>query len=277
MDAIDQALGNLFFEAEERHTNQFELLAGESAYPSVQICQTEVYMNERGEETIGSNVVGSHAIRVTTGERTRVNIPLSLIGQAAWKQEVRPSVFITSHGIPSVLLEKLWDNVALTESENSVLDGLRILNPDVERLSLVNDLARTGKRVARVKLRRQRDPVALARLGEGINRVFGLMLSLVNSQRGILLIDEVENGLHYSVQGEMWETIFSLAETLDVQVFATTHSWDCLVGFQRAADAEPNVEGMVHRLELAVDGTHKVVDISEEDLAIVTRNQIEIR
>jgi AAA15 family ATPase/GTPase len=54
---------------------------------------------------------------------------------------------------------------------------------------------------------------------------------MVNAQDGYLLIDEFENGLHYSVQEQVWEVVFTLAKSLNVQVFATTHSSDCIKAF----------------------------------------------
>ena len=66
-----------------------------------------------------------------------------------------------------------------------------------------------------------------------------IVLSLVNARGGVLLIDEFENGLHYSVQLDAWRMIFNLAQSLNVQVFATTHSWDAVESFQTAAAEAP--------------------------------------
>ncbi len=62
-----------------------------------------------------------------------------------------------------------------------------------------------------------------------------MTLALVNSSNGFLLIDEFENGLHYSVLHKVWKLIFRLAKDLNVQVFATTHSHDCVTAFQAAS------------------------------------------
>ncbi len=80
-------------------------------------------------------------------------------------------------------------------------------------------------------------------------RALGISLALVNVKDGILLIDEFENGLYYSVQPDLWQSIFRVARRLNVQVFATTHSWDCVEGFQKAASTEKQAEG--HRTVLS--------------------------
>ena len=65
--------------------------------------------------------------------------------------------------------------------------------------------------------------------------MFGIALALANSREGFLLIDEVENGLHYSVQSDFWKMVLQAARDNDVQVLATTHSWDVVEGFTKAA------------------------------------------
>lgn len=122
-----------------------------------------------------------------------------------------------------------WDDVALTNKEENTLDALRILLPDIARLSYKSD--KDGERIPYVKLRSQDTPIPLYSLGEGINRVLTLVLHLVNAENGTLLIDEFENGLHYTIQEPLWRMIFQVAEKLNVQVFATTHSEDCLRAF----------------------------------------------
>ena len=111
--------------------------------------------------------------------------------------------------------------------------------------------------------------------GDGVNRLFGVVLSLCNARNGILLVDEIENGLHYSVQPEIWEMIFRLARSLNVQVFATSHSWDCVNAFQLAAAESPD-DGVLIRISKKGD---QVIPtrFSEEDLRIVSRDQIEVR
>lgn len=47
-----------------------------------------------------------------------------------------------------------------------------------------------------------------------------------------MLIDEIENGIHYSSQQDFWEVIFGLAEEFNVQLFATTHSLEMIKAFQ---------------------------------------------
>ncbi len=92
----------------------------------------------------------------------------------------------------------------------------------------------------------------------------------------MLLIDEVDTGLHYSVLPDLWKLIFEVAHRLNVQVFATSHSWDCIQAFQQATANNENEEGVLIRLEERKTGVGAVV-FDERALAIVTREQIEVR
>ncbi len=73
------------------------------------------------------------------------------------------------------------------------------------------------KRVPVVVLRDSAKRYRLSSMGDGINRVLTIILALLNCKDGILLIDEFENGLHHSVQSQLWKIIFELSEELNIQ------------------------------------------------------------
>ena len=105
--------------------------------------------------------------------------------------------------------------------------------------------------------------------------MFGLALALVNAKNGILLIDEIESGLHYSVHLKVWQLIFKIASQLNIQVVATSHSWDAIEAFQEAANKDVE-KGLLIRL--ARKGEEIIPTLfSEEELAIATREHIEVR
>jgi AAA15 family ATPase/GTPase len=66
-----------------------------------------------------------------------------------------------------------------------------------------------------------------------------------------LLIDEIENGLHWSILPKVWRFLVETARVLDVQVFATTHSKDCIEALAELHRTDPLLAQRVtvHRLE----------------------------
>jgi AAA15 family ATPase/GTPase len=186
-------------------------------------------------------------------------------------------IFVTTGGLSETLIGDLWDAIILSTAENEVVKALRIIHPGVERVAVKpNSASSQTQYEVVVKLKELDEPLPLRSLGDGMNRVFGITLALVNSANGFLLIDEIENGLHYSVQLEVWKLIFEVARRLNVQVFATTHNWDCIEAFQEAAAADDHSEGMLIRLENKA-GRMVTTLFDEDDLAIVTQNEIEVR
>ena len=118
-------------------------------------------------------------------------------------------------------------------------------------------------------------PIPLKRLGDGANRLLTIALALANCRNGILLIDEVENGIHYSVQPALWRMIFGAADAANVQVVAATHSWDCIAGFATVAVETPAV-GNMFRLERFEEELH-AIHYTEENLAVAARQRTEVR
>lgn len=141
-----------------------------------------------------------------------------------------------------------WDEIVGTEHEEIVKQALRIILPEFQNIYFVqnNKTASSSdgsQRTAKVKLRNLPRPVPLKSLGDGMIRILQLALKLVSAQGGFLLIDELENGLHYSIQEKVWAWLFEVAERLDIQVFATTHSWDCIESFTKVANENQSTEG----------------------------------
>lgn len=186
-----------------------------------------------------------------------------------------PHLFVgTCSGEGTSGLGPLWDAVALSDDESEVIEALRILEPEIQKVSMAGGEA-SRDRYAIVRTSRFPRPVPLRSFGDGLNRLFGIALSLVNAKGGLLLIDEFENGMHYSVQFDTWRAIFRLARSLDVQVFATSHSWDAIEAFQQAAAESPE-DGALIRLTRRGEDVIATV-FNEKELAVVTRQRMEVR
>lgn len=170
----------------------------------------------------------------------------------------------------------LWDTITLTDKEEHVLNALRIIEPSIERLAFISEDENQRHRKPMVKLRNSSTIIPLQSMGDGINRILTIALALVNADNGYLLIDEFENGLHYSVQQKVWESIFALSNTLNVQVFATTHSNDCIQAFGKLLNEQYKGQGMVYRLD-NIKGTITPIELTADDISIASQHDIEMR
>lgn len=198
-----------------------------------------------------------------------------------------PSSFIPTQLIAMHELAKDWDAIALTEAEEMIKAAMQIILPEFESLIFVNDSSysdKTGKeirRLAKVKIKGLSRPVPLNSLGDGMLRILQLVLKIFPAKGGFLLIDEFENGLHYSVQEKVWNLLFELAEKLDIQVFATTHSWDCIESFAKIAVEKQEIDGVLFRVGKSVRNSDKgrviATVFDEEQLYSITQSDVEVR
>jgi len=172
----------------------------------------------------------------------------------------------------------LWDNISLTSLQKEVIRGLKIIEPNILDIALIGESKYSGKtRIPVVKYSDSEERLPLKTFGDGMNRLFNIILALVNAKGGILLLDEIENGLHWSVHSKLWEIIYRLSEKLDVQVFATTHSLDCVRSFNQIWQ-ENQEKATFHRLEKSLKTDDiKAVYYNQELLSDTLETDVEFR
>src|SRR5262249_20177096 len=103
---------------------------------------------------------------------------------------------ISATGAPDqAWLGMLWNSLVLGPEEARVIDALRIIEPDLERLAFVPGSAGGFF----VKLTGVAGRIPLGTMGEGMQRALSLALHLVRAEKSYLLVDEIDAGLHHSV------------------------------------------------------------------------------
>ena len=198
-----------------------------------------------------------------------------------------PCAYIPTRFIDQDELAVEWDTIALTNHHSRLKDAMKIIAPDFEDLVFVhaedNPLypRRSARRTAKLKMSGQSHPVPLSSMGDGMLRLLQLTLKIFPAQGGFLLIDEFENGLHYTIQEKVWALVFELAMKLDIQVFATTHSWDCIKSYARIVHQRTDVEGVLFRVGKSAlsSNTGQVIAtvFDESQIDSITESEIEVR
>jgi energy-coupling factor transporter ATP-binding protein EcfA2 len=162
------------------------------------------------------------------------------------------------------------ENVVLTENEELLLRALRAIEPGFERIAPV------GPEEIVVKLAGTKPRIPLDSMGDGMWRMLDIALSIVGAAGGVLLIDEIDTGLHYSVMGDMWRLVYDAAKQLDVQVFAATHSRDCtqsLAAIVHAGEAT-RPEVTIQRIER---GNPRAVAFTDDEIRVAAEIGAEVR
>ena len=118
-------------------------------------------------------------------------------------------------------------------------------------------------------------------MGEGIQRLLDVVSSLAVQEYGVVLIDEIDNGLHYSALRILWKGILQAARAYDVQVFATTHSAEALRHLTWVLDEEENAryrdDVAAYTLIRAEDDTVRSYRYGAEQLEYALEHDIEVR
>jgi AAA15 family ATPase/GTPase len=127
-----------------------------------------------------------------------------------------------------------------------------------------------------VRLKDVKDRIPIGSMSDGIWRMLGLALNVVHSANGVLLVDDIDIGLHHSVIKDMWKFLYAAATKYDVQVFATTHSRDCcqsLAAICRDSTSTAS-EVTIQRIE---QGRDKAIAYTEQEIIAAAKHDIEVR
>ena len=155
--------------------------------------------------------------------------------------------------------------------ESEVVDALKIVEPRLRRLTVL-DLGEGSSLYADLG---QVPIVPLSLLGEGFGKLLTILSAILLRETEIFLIDEIGNGFHYSILVSIWKAIIDTATQQSVQVFATTHSWECIEAAVKAS------EDHVAKLALFRLERHKndirVVDIAGSRLRSAVDLEFELR
>ena len=195
------------------------------------------------------------------------------------KENLPFSIVKTQIDSESILADN-WDIIYLNSEEKIINYALQILNPNITNIVFVQSPEVKGERIAVLKLEGQAKATPLKAMGEGMSRILQIFINALKARNGYLMVDEFENGLHYSIQEEVWTALFKLAKDFDIQVFATTHSEDAVKAFCKVALASEE-EGRLIALgrSPAPEDNNRIVAISydEKEIAVISRTGMEVR
>jgi energy-coupling factor transporter ATP-binding protein EcfA2 len=193
-------------------------------------------------------------------------------------QETPPSShFISTESLNGSELARLWDKVQLRPQEKLVLEALRFIDPKIDQIRAVGSARYIGDRGGfLIKREDYNSPFPLGSLGDGAWRMLALAIVITQCSNGVLLIDEIDTGLHYTVMADMWKMIHAAAKEFDVQVFATTHSYDCVHSIATVCHESKNEAGeiTIQRIE---SGRNKAVAFTDAQVSLIAERDIEVR
>ena len=166
-----------------------------------------------------------------------------------------------------------WNNVRAEGRRTEVLEALQLLEPEVDEI--VYPTEGEWRRSIELGQRDSDRRLPIGSYGDGMRRLLALSLALIGTDECVL-IDEIDTGLHWTVMEDMWRLAIETARRSNVQVFATTHSYDCIRGLGSLVRSRPDLAD-----DLAIHKMHRSlaqsVCIPGTEIAVAVEQDIEVR
>jgi hypothetical protein len=153
-----------------------------------------------------------------------------------------------------------------------LLTPLKIIEPRLTRLQTI--LGAGGTLIYGDIGLSQMMPLGL--LGDGLVRLTSILVKVATAKGGVVLVDDVDSGMHHTVLQKMWAAIGAAARQFDVQVIATTHSYECIRAAHEAFTACGTYDLRLFRLE-RINARAAVAAYDQEMLGYATEMSHEVR
>ena len=123
---------------------------------------------------------------------------------------------------------------------------------------------------ASLKNNRQKFPLSL--ISGGVNKLATLLCCIQNQDNAVLFVDEIENGFYFQRFQSLWRHIYNLSVKNNAQIFASTHSAECLEAASAIATEHPDDFSVMH-----MDGNRQLHPMSGKQFVFAVEQNIEIR
>jgi len=194
------------------------------------------------------------------------------IQQAKDYAEKIVGVFLNQRANNGQELHSRLDKIIQKKEQKKIIQTLTIIDPRIVDLSL------GSKNMIYFDIGIDRlIPIQL--MGDGINKLLLILVTIANHENGIVIIDEIENGFHASTLALLWGLIKDASMLYNVQVFATTHSMECVKTFSDTFNilAQEKDLSRLFRIEKAPNDTFSTFKYDSEVLKAAVDNNWEVR
>lgn len=236
-----------------------------------------------------SGTVRPLALLIQAGnDKDGTEFPLAEDGSVDWRSPAMrraaaerpkwpPLQFVTADSLHAREMAGTWNYVIHHGRESEVVEAMRILQEDLQSIQfLAGEPTVGGSDGILLGFQPGTPRVPIGSHGDGMRRLLALSLSLVRAAEGFLLVDEIDTGLHWTVMEEMWNLVVDAAVKSSIQVFATTHSLDSIIGLaallKKRSDLAEAVS--VQKIERQLD---RSVSFSAADIITAADLSIELR
>jgi hypothetical protein len=230
------------------------------------------YKDETGSSLKSEGWVGERQVGALLTEQTLFSrqasigkLPVSIILPARHKSS------------PQVDSER-FGKLEVVSKHEQVVEVMKRIEPRLKKLTVIPRTSTPPVPMLHAELEGYARLLPLPLLGDGMARLSSLALAIASARDGLVLVDEIENGLHHTVMKKVWSGIAQFAREFNVQLFATTHSLECIRAAHDAFSADELYDFRLHRLDRVKDtDTIRAVTYERETLDAAIEIDSEVR
>lgn len=162
-------------------------------------------------------------------------------------------------------------DITKNKDEKFILDALRLIEPKI------NDIVLSGNEVLVDVGQNKRIPINM--MGDGVRKILSVLTTIYECRDGVVLIDEISNGFHYSVMKDLWRTVLLASKKNNAQIYATTHDIDSIKGLRDAVRSSDDGNNSVacFKLQRTSDDELKSYYYAIDSIDYALKQEIEIR
>lgn len=190
-------------------------------------------------------------------------------------KECMMAEFLHPRMVVSELVANKLSKMITEKKKENILSVMRVIEPSVLDIVVANNTIMVDVGAERLL------PVNF--MGDGMVKVLMNIITIYECAGGVALIDEVDNGLHYSLMGVLWRTMIVAAIENDVQLFVTTHNIDSIKGLNEILQTKEFQSDILSAYKLIKESGGKNADIlsalryNESTLNYMINQEIELR
>lgn len=164
----------------------------------------------------GENVKYHSTLRLNTGDESNGKIEADPSYQEAIVAQYLPSSYM------QIPFAQSFVKIVENKQEKDIVAILQNIEPRIRDVQLVGNslLVDVGLQ--------QRLPMNL--MGDGLRKLMAIVLAIYACKGGMLFIDEIDNGFHFSAMPYLWKAVLGTCEITNTQLFVSTHNIDSLKG-----------------------------------------------
>ena len=218
-------------------------------------------------------------LSLTLGGQREALIPISENGWALYRTQEHSGLVRSDDRAARFLefepscMQLEWNTLVEQRREAELVEAMRILVPAIDSLHFL--AGGQGPRVL-VGQRDLNTRLPLGSYGDGMRRLLAVSLALLSVKGGYLLIDKIDTGFHWTAMADVWRFVVEAADRSNVQVFATTHSYDCIKGLGTLVRTRPELAERV-AIQKVHPSLNEAVYIPSTEIPMAVEQDIEVR